>query len=169
MRFKIISLAVLTAGLFSSVAAYAEDPLTALIAQGTPVIDLRARYETVDDKSKAFDGNAETLRARLGYETGNWNNLQLAFDFDQIWNLGSDNFNSTRNGRTAYPVIADPKHDGPQPSAADLYVRTTTPNSSSAANAFLSATSVSSAIPAGASTNRPTTFACRRSTIPSMA
>lgn len=108
MRFKTISLAVLSVGLFSSVAAYAEDPLTALISQGTPVIDLRVRYETVDDKSKAFDGNAETLRARLGYETGSWNGLQLAFDFDQLWNLGGDDFNSTRNGRTAYPVIADP-------------------------------------------------------------
>jgi hypothetical protein len=108
MRFKTIFLAVLAARLFSGAAAYAEDPLTALIAQGKPVIDLRARYETVDDKSKAFAGDAETLRARLGYETGSWNSLQLAFDFDQIWNLGGDNFNSTRNGRTAYPVIADP-------------------------------------------------------------
>jgi len=100
-------MALLAAALLGGT-AYAENPLTALIAQGTPVIDLRGRYETVDDRSKAFDGNAETLRARLGYETGNWNGLGLAFDFDQIWNLGDDNFNSTRNGRTAYPVIADP-------------------------------------------------------------
>ena len=107
MRFKTISMALLAAGLLGGT-AHAENPLTALVAQGTPVIDLRGRYETVDDKSKAFDGNAETLRARLGYETGSWNGLQLAFDFDQIWNLGDDNFNSTRNGRTAYPVIADP-------------------------------------------------------------
>jgi hypothetical protein len=109
MRFKTTAMALLAAGLLASTAARAEDPLTALIAQGTPVIDLRARYETVDDKSKILDGNAETLRARLGYETGAWNKLQLAFDFDQIWNLGSEDFNSTRNGRTAYPVIADPK------------------------------------------------------------
>ena len=88
--------------------AYAGDPLSLLFAQGNPVIDLRARYETVDDKSKSVDANAETLRARLGYETGSWNNLQLAFDFDQIWSLGGEVFNSTRNGRTSYPTIADP-------------------------------------------------------------
>jgi hypothetical protein len=107
MRSKTKAVAVL-AVLLSGAAAHAQDPLTAIIAQGVPVIDLRARYESVNDKAKTLDGNAETLRARLGYETGAWNNLQLAFDFDQIWNLGDDNFNSTRNGRTAYPVIADP-------------------------------------------------------------
>ena len=108
MRFKTTSLAVLAAGLLCGTAAHAEDPLTALLAQGTPVVDLRARYESVDDKSKAFDGNAETLRARLGYETGSWNGLQLAFDFDELLNLGTSDFNSTRNGKTTYPTIADP-------------------------------------------------------------
>ena len=29
-----------------------------------------------------------TVRARLGYDTGYWNNLQLGFDFDQIWTVG---------------------------------------------------------------------------------
>jgi hypothetical protein len=86
--------------------AHAELP--AVIAQATPIIDLRARYEDVDDKSKTLLGQAATVRARLGFETGRWNNLQLAVDFDQIWRLGGATFNSTRNGQTAYPVIADP-------------------------------------------------------------
>ena len=88
--------------------AHAELPLSAVIAQGRAVIDLRVRYETVDDAGRALDANGTTVRARLGYETGYWNSLQLAFDFDQIWTVGGATYNSTRNGKTAYPVIADP-------------------------------------------------------------
>jgi hypothetical protein len=89
-------------------AAHAELPLSAVIAQGRAVIDLRVRYETVDDAGRALDANGTTVRARLGYETGYWNSLQLAFDFDQIWTVGGATYNSTRNGKTAYPVIVDP-------------------------------------------------------------
>jgi hypothetical protein len=93
---------------FFSTTAQAELPLAGAIAQGRPVIDLRARFETVTDNSKALDANANTIRARLGYDTGYWNNLQLGFDFDQIWTVGGATYNSTRNGKTAYPTIADP-------------------------------------------------------------
>lgn len=44
---------------------------------------------------------------RLGYETSAWNGLSLQADFDQIW-LMAGNYNSSRNGKTSYPVIADP-------------------------------------------------------------
>ena len=78
------------------------------IATGQPIIDLRARYENVDDTSKIPDrGTAGTLRARLGYETGPWNGFSIQADFDQVWLIGGD-YNSTRNGKTAYPAIADP-------------------------------------------------------------
>jgi len=94
--------------LCSTAAAHAELPLVGIIAQGRAVIDLRARYETVTDASKTLDANANTIRARLGYDTGYWNNFQLGFDFDQIWTVGGATYNSTRNGKTTYPTIADP-------------------------------------------------------------
>ncbi len=51
-------------------AAQAEPALIDAIAAGRPVIDLRARYENVDDASKTPTvGAAGTFRARLGYET----------------------------------------------------------------------------------------------------
>src|ERR1051326_5524797 len=92
----------------STMAAHAELPLVGIIAQGRAVIDLRARYETVTEASKTLDANANTIRARLGYDTGYWNNFQLGFDFDQIWTVGGATYNSTRNGKTPYPTIADP-------------------------------------------------------------
>jgi hypothetical protein len=88
--------------------ALAQGSVLDAIKSGHPVIDLRARYENVQDDSKAQrTGEAGTLRARLGYETGAWNGLSVQTDFDQLWLLGG-NSNSTRNGKTAYPIIADP-------------------------------------------------------------
>lgn len=88
--------------------AHAEVPLAAAITGGRADIDLRARYENVDDASKLPIAQAGTLRARLGYETATWNNFQFAFDIDQIWTLGGATYNSTRNGKTVFPVVADP-------------------------------------------------------------
>lgn len=84
------------------------DDFAAIFTDGHPVVDLRGRWEGVDDTSKVGAGNAYTLRARLGYETGSWNGLSVQADFDQIWALGDAAYNSTRNGKTALPVIADP-------------------------------------------------------------
>jgi hypothetical protein len=62
----------------------------------------------VDDASRVVEANAGTVRARLGYETGYWNSLQIGFDFDQVWTVGGATYNSTRNGKTAYPIVLDP-------------------------------------------------------------
>jgi hypothetical protein len=98
---------LLLGGVFASQAAQAQS-LSAAIAAGRPVLDLRLRYETVDDASRIPGADAVTLRARLGYETGVWNGLSLQADFDQVW-APDGNYNSTRNGKTALPVVADPE------------------------------------------------------------
>lgn len=108
MRFFFKQGAAIGALVLASTAAHAETTLVSAIAQGRPVIDLRARFETVTDASKTVDANANTIRARLGYDTGSWNNFQLGVDFDQIWTVGGATYNSTRNGKTAFPIIADP-------------------------------------------------------------
>jgi len=106
MRFT--GLVPLLLGVAAITPAWAASPLLEAITAGHPVIDLRARYENVGDTSKpARTGEAGTLRARLGYETGAWNGLSVQADFDQLWLLGGD-YNSTRNGKTTLPVIADP-------------------------------------------------------------
>jgi len=105
---RLASLAPLLLSVAAATPAWAASPLLDAIAAGRPVIDLRARYENVGDNSKpAQTGEAGTLRARLGYETGAWNGLSVQADFDQIWLLGGD-YNSTRNGKTNLPIIADP-------------------------------------------------------------
>ena len=108
LRGRVIIGCLAAAGLFAaSGSAHAEQSLSDWLGQGTPVVDLRARYEGVDDKSKSIDATAVTVRARLGFETAAWNNLSLAFDFDEVAAVISD-YNSTRNGKTAYPTVGDP-------------------------------------------------------------
>jgi hypothetical protein len=67
----------------------------------------------VDDASKTLNANALTLHARFWHETGSWNGLSLQSDFDQIWTVGGATYNSTRNGKTLYPAIADPSMPAP--------------------------------------------------------
>ncbi len=71
-----------------NIGASADSTMVDAILAGRPIIDLRARYENVDDASKLPLGKAGTLRTRLGYETGAWNGLSIQMDFDQIWQIG---------------------------------------------------------------------------------
>ena len=54
----------------------------------------------------AEDAEAITLRARLGFETGKAWNTSLLAEGDLLWPLET-HYNSTVNGKTAYPVVAD--------------------------------------------------------------
>ena len=108
MNFRTTCIAFTFAAMGFAVSAQAQTSVIDAIAKGRPVIDLRARYETVQDAGKTLDANASTLRARLGYETGTWNGLSVQADFDQIWTVGGSTYNSTRNGKTLYPLVADP-------------------------------------------------------------
>ena len=73
-----------------------------------PLVDARLRYENVDQDGSARDADAVTVRARTGFElsSGPWSVLAeseatLAID---------ENYNSGLNGKTAYPLVADPQN-----------------------------------------------------------
>ena len=82
-------------------------------AQETPSpwrIDLRYRYEHVDDDAFARDADAHTLRIRLGYlyAPGFAPGWSAFLEGEHVENLNSD-FNSTANRNTRFPVVADPE------------------------------------------------------------
>lgn len=84
------------------------EPVVGALGEVKPILDLRLRYENVDQEPIARDADAVTLRARLGFETGKaWNTALLA-EGDFIWPLATG-YNSTTNGKTQYPVVADPE------------------------------------------------------------
>lgn len=86
--------------------------LATAITSGKASVNLRYRYEFVDQDSVSKDANASTLRLRLNYKTGNWNGWSAFGEFDQVIEVFTDNFNSAQGtssaSRSVYPVVADP-------------------------------------------------------------
>lgn len=82
-------------------------PLTAAVQSAKPIVDLRLRYETVDQDGLPETAEALTYRLRLGLETGKAYDTRVLVEFDHIGDL-VDNYNSTINGKSAYPVVPDP-------------------------------------------------------------
>ncbi len=72
------------------------------------IFDTRMRFEGVDQDSLAEDAQALTWRAHLGVETGKLWSTSLLAEGELVWPLTSD-YNSTINGKTQYPVVADPE------------------------------------------------------------
>src|SRR5690606_16801110 len=96
--------------LAASGAAQAEDgSLAAAIAGGKPILEMRPRYEGVDQAGFAHDAEAFTVRTRLGWETGDRNDLKALIEFEDVRQLGDEDYNSGINGKGLYPTIADPE------------------------------------------------------------
>ncbi len=72
------------------------------------LFDARLRLESVDDAAFADRGRALTGRLRAGLQTGRWDGVGLLVELDATRALGLRDFNSTVNGRTDRPVVADP-------------------------------------------------------------
>lgn len=87
--------------------AAAED-FSKLYLDAKPIFDVRLRHELVDQQGTEKDANASTVRTRFGFETGKVNGIGFGVDAEWIKALGDDNFNSTTNGRSNYPTVADP-------------------------------------------------------------
>jgi len=81
---------------------------------GSIKMDLNYRWENVDQdhggKTPATDpktANANTARLRLGYQSPVFYGFQAFAEYEGLYALQED-YNSTRNGRTQYSVVADP-------------------------------------------------------------
>ena len=63
----------LAAGLMTAPTASA-GTLVDAVKNGTPLINIRYRYENVDMDSMNRDAHANTVRTRIGYQTDWWHN-----------------------------------------------------------------------------------------------
>ena len=100
---------VAMAVVFAAGAARAADlSLADAIATGKPILEERLRFEAVDQAGFAREAQALTLRTHLGWETGAWNGLTGAVEFEDVARLGPEHYNTTLNGKTGYPTVADP-------------------------------------------------------------
>lgn len=102
---RTLALRILAAPLLATVmvAVHAEDAGVGVSG------DLRYRLESVSDDAFAEDALASTLRLRLGYATPEWQAWRAFIEFEDVQAFGATDYNSTANGKTAYPVVADPE------------------------------------------------------------
>lgn len=75
-------------------------------------VAFRYRYEYVEDDNPSLaddTANASTLRSRITYQSAAYNDFSVLFEFDDLRPVGDDDYNSTRNGKTDRPTVADPE------------------------------------------------------------
>ena len=73
-----------------------------------PKFDLRYRLETVDQEGIEEDALASTAKARVSWIMDAAEGLSVGLEADHVFTVGSDDYHSLENGRTEFPVVADP-------------------------------------------------------------
>lgn len=89
--------------------AYGGDNFMEALTGGKPSLNFRYRYENVDQEGVTREAKASTLRTQLGYLTGDFYHFGAFLQFEDVRVIGSERYNSTTNGLTQYPVVADPE------------------------------------------------------------
>lgn len=85
----------------------AEPTLAQAIAGGRLLVDVRARYEFVDQqKTPTLTDNAEayTVRTRIGWETAFWNGLQVVVEGKAVRDLAAERYAVNVPGATTPPL-----------------------------------------------------------------
>ncbi len=72
-------------------------------------VRFRYRYEFVDTPRTPRDANASTLLTRLEYKSAEFKNVFLTLNMDDLRPIIASNFDDTRNGKSQYAVVPDPK------------------------------------------------------------
>ena len=102
-RFLLLPIIALTA------ATAGGEGLETLVSDGKAGLDLRYRFESVEQDGKPSTAGANTLRLRLNLATGVVNGFSAFTEFDHVQVIGDEHHDDTRNGLTNYPVVADPE------------------------------------------------------------
>ena len=98
----------LALGMAASVApAFGAETFADALREGDAIIDLRARYESVEQGGFTEEADALTSRLRAGFQTAPLKGTAFLAEGVMVTDL-VDDYNSTTNGQTEYPVVADP-------------------------------------------------------------
>ncbi len=76
---------------------------------GTPDVSLRYRFAHIDDDGFDRQAEASTLKILLGYRTPSFKQSDVYVQGRSVVHVGNDTFNDTLNGKTEFPVEADPE------------------------------------------------------------
>lgn len=110
---KPLSLAVAALLLGPVTGSFAADnigeKLSEAVKGGTVSLDLRYRFEGVDQDGFDDDAEASLLRSRLSFVSGEVDGFHVKIEADNVTSIGTSEYNSTENGKARYPVVADPE------------------------------------------------------------
>ncbi len=109
--FRSLILASTTALLTAPTSVFAADEAESLadaVTGGKAYLNVRTRYENVDQAGFDKNASALTVRTWLGYKTGSYQGFSGVIEMEDTRNLADENYNNTINGNVTYPVIADP-------------------------------------------------------------
>src|SRR5262245_1543260 len=105
----LVGLVLLTTGLTTGASAAGLDPIVGAIGETKPIVDARVRFEGVEQAPFKDEADAETIRLRLGFETGKaWNTAFLA-EGEGVWITGRYREDNSRAVNIANPIVADPE------------------------------------------------------------
>ncbi|MCH2454382.1 MAG: alginate export family protein [Idiomarina sp.] len=108
-QLKLSTLALLILGSFNAYANTNQlNEAGSAITQGDIDLDLRYRSEWVEQDGFDDDALANTLRARVTYESDSYKGFSFVTQLDTLVALGGETYNSTTNGEINRPVVADP-------------------------------------------------------------
>ncbi|TDY03651.1 alginate export family protein [Thiohalophilus thiocyanatoxydans] len=107
---KKISLTILAA-MASYDVALAADSLTEALTSGKSSVDMRLRYEAVDQDNTLKDASALTLLTRLGYSTADYKGFSATLGMEDIRIVGEDDYSVplTDFNSGTYSPILDPE------------------------------------------------------------
>jgi hypothetical protein len=77
--------------------------------EGKVALDLRYRFENVEQDDKPEAADASTLRIRLDLASAEVQGFSGMLQFDHVEAIGSAHYDDTRHGLVEYPVVADPQ------------------------------------------------------------
>ena len=89
-------------------AAAQTDSFEQAITGGTPLADVRLRFESVDQAGFPKDAEGTILRARLGYQTAQFLGFTALAEGDFVEHFGPLHFADTVHPAPGYPAIWDP-------------------------------------------------------------
>jgi hypothetical protein len=83
--------------------------LSEMVTNGATTLNFRYRFEHVDQEGVEKKAKASTLRSRLTFRSVSYQGFSFLTEFDDVSAIGDDKYNSTTNGNSEYPVVADPE------------------------------------------------------------
>lgn len=101
---------LLTLGIAPALAGGFAEQISKAVNEGDIDLMFRYRYENVDQNPLGKDANASTLLSRITVKSGTVQGFSGLVEVDNVSYLGSESFNNTANGKTQYPVVADPDY-----------------------------------------------------------